>query len=389
MPEAENKKVAAATPKQAGTLAPAESTYYKSTLIKAQNTFMPMITKSIEEYGMELSQYQKTCVLMSIQKVGELLKTNGLQFKDVDTSNLSQILTTVATLKLNAVSQPRECYFQLRNQAVEVNGQKQYIKTIELGIEGAGNDAILRNFGVEVKSVRTPLIVREGDEYTLPYFDGTKMVPPTWKPKSLSGKVMLVIYIIEKTDGTYEYAMADRESVAVNLKAHISNNLLRVPDNIKNPILEKIENMSLEEMLNNKELHGKVTYTGYGNKEVQTTIISPAWLGAAREAMIERKMRNNAIKKYPKSFDCELAADGYESTFEDYDQYRESSKAKPDPFDVIETEVNESSNTNTVNPDVLDNETNTPDTQQTSDSAPKNDQVEPASAQKAEEEMPY
>ena len=55
----------------------------------------------------------------------------------------------------------------------------------------------------------------------------------------------------------------------------------------------------------------------------------------------------------------------------------------------IEAEVNESANTSAVNPDVLDEQPNTSDTAKTSDSAPKNDQVEPASAQKAEEEMPY
>ena len=47
-------------------------------------------------------------------------------------------------------------------------------------------------------------------------------------------------------------------------------------------------------------------------------IMSPAWRAPhSREAMILRKMRNNAIKKIPKDFSDAFMAKAYESTFED------------------------------------------------------------------------
>ena len=43
----------------------------------------------------------------------------------------------------------------------------------------------------------------------------------------------------------------------------------------------------------------------------------------SREAMIERKMMNNATKKYPKNFSNTFVREAFENTFEDYEQYRE------------------------------------------------------------------
>jgi hypothetical protein len=303
---------------------------FKSALVKQQDVYMNMVTSSMKDYQLDLSNEDRGNVLAAIGKINELLTSNGMTFKDVDQSNLGQILTTVAVLKLNPNAQPSEIYFQLRNKKIG----NEFTKVIEMGIQGAGNDAILRHYGVDVKSVMNPFIVHEGDELTLPYFDGEKMVGFTWKPKSYHGKVTAVVYVINKTDGTREYAIADRESVADNLRAHISNNLMAVAEETKNPILEKIMNMSLDEMLNDASLKGSLPTT-YG-KTVK--IISPAWLGSQREAMIERKMRNNAIKKYPKNFSNSLQSNGYESTYEDYDQYRTQAKKEVNPLDVVEAE---------------------------------------------------
>ena len=362
---------------------------FKSYLVKSQDIYLGMVTTQMEEYKLELSNYQRNCVLSALGKINDVLSQKGLLFKDVDQSNLGQILTTVATLKLNPSATPREVYFQLRNVKVG----DDWKKVIEMGIEGAGNDAILRNYGVNVKSVMTPFLIREGDDFSYPYFDGEKMCPITWHPKSYYGKIIRVVYVINKTDGTTDYAISEREEVANNLKAHIINNLRSVPEDVKNPILEKIENMTLDELLNDTSLR-KVSYKDKTyNKETKTydirdnsvSAISPAWYqSSSREAMIERKMRNNAIKKYPKNFDNALAQNGYESTYDDYDQYREK-KAAPNPIDVVDAEFEENKATTKANPILM---TNCPSNEQIVHNEPKNEQIGHDS-QQVVDENPY
>ena len=353
---------------------------FKTALIKAETTYIEMVTESMSSYKLPFTEYQKTCVMGAIQKIYELLQTKGLDFKKVNQSNLSQILSSVAALKLNPVATPRECYFQLRNVK---QADDTYIQTVEMGIEGAGNDAILRNFGVDVKSVMPPFIVHDGDELSLPFFDGEKMTGLTWKPKTLSGKVTAVIYVISKEDGSRDYAMADRESVAENLKAHIINNLRAVPDNVKNPILDKIENMTLDEMLSDKSLREKVKYTAY-NKNLEVTPISPAWTSpSSREAMIERKIRNNAIKKYPKNFGSDLASTGYENTYEDYDQYREAPQ-RVNPIDAVDAEFEEKAQKETIKPVEIPTAVNNPTNEEIAHNEP-NSQTTPSDL----EDMPF
>lgn len=346
---------------------------FKSALVKVQDTYMEMVTSQMKDYHLDLTDYQRSCTLSAIAKINELLSNNAMTFNSIDQSNLGQILTTVATLKLNPSATPREVYFQTRKVKTDEKDSKGnfvYKTIIEMGIEGSGNDAILRNFGVDVKSVMTPFLIREGDEFEYPYFDGEVMQPIKWRMKSLSSKIKMVVYVITKKDGTRDYAMADRESVAENLKAHIINNLRDVDDETKNPILEKIENMTLDEMLNDLSLrkikYQKKTWNESIKKweyfEATKSVISPAWYqSSSREAMIERKMRNNAIKKYPKNFGSQLASVGYESTFEDYEQYNEkdSNKAKPNPIDAIDVEVNEKQGSTKANPILMaDSSTN-------------------------------
>lgn len=99
-------------------------------------------------------------------------------------------------------------------------------KEIELGIEGDGNDAILRQFGVNVKKVHPVWKVREGDIFSYPKHRGLETVPPEWEEVGQSLKVVRVVYPVEMNDGSVEYLIAERESVKTNLFAHIRNNLM-------------------------------------------------------------------------------------------------------------------------------------------------------------------
>lgn len=310
-----------------------ENTTYKTALIKQSETYTNMLTDSFSQMNMEFTPYKKVCALNAVIKMDELLRSESMDWKSINSSNITQILEQITLLDINIAASPREGYILLRK---DKNADGNYTVKFEFGIEGNGNDALLRKYGVDVADLKGPYVVREGDEFTYPYFDGEKMNPPTWHPKSYFKKATKIFYIITKKDGSKEYLISEREEVVKNLQAHISNNLMWVPDNIKQPILEKISNMSLEQILNDKTLR-KVSYTDSYGKEKTTTIISSAW-GAAHssEEMIIRKMKNNATKKYPKDFTSSYMSKAYEETFEDYDQYRQvEQKVKTDITDTV------------------------------------------------------
>ena len=63
-----------------------------------------------------------------------------------------------------------------------------YIRQFEFGIEGDGNDAILRTYGVDINKVHNCWIIREGDEFSYPSFNGLELSPPKWVTKILCWK---------------------------------------------------------------------------------------------------------------------------------------------------------------------------------------------------------
>ena len=322
----------------------------QSAIAKYSGIYDTQIANMAKDCDLELSQSQKLSVTTGAQQIFSLCKSQGIDVKDLDQSNVAQVLFNLAMLNVNPNAVPHECYLMIR--------KNKSGPTIELGLEGDGNDALVRKYGVGVKSLSSPFVVREGDEFTYPYFDGEKMCPPTWKIKSLSAKPILVFYTLVKTDGTVEYLMADRESVAVNLRAHIANNMMSVTKKSKEEIINKIENMTLDQMLKDTSLRtAKLTISKYDTttrkyitEEVDVNLISPAYTGPAREEMIIRKMRNNCLKKYPKSFDTAFLSKAYESTFED------NVVTHTDAQEIVDVEYNEKNNTE-ENKSVLVNET--------------------------------
>lgn len=300
---------------------------YKTLLAKQTNVYTNMLVTTMDELNIEYTDYQKICVANAISKLSQVLRDKKLTIKDLNQDEITSYLMKVAMLQVNATAIPNEMYVAIRNvYDVETKTSRP---SIDFGLEGNGNDAILRRFGVGVKKVDNPLIIREGDEFTYPYFDGTKMQPITWKPKSFTNKVIAVCYIVEKTDGSVEYLISEREGVAKNLKAHISNNLLTKRD-IRQTIIDKIADYSLEQL--------------FADKDIQE-YISPAWKsGSSKEDMILRKMMNNATKKYPKNFENAFITEAYESTYEDYDQYKKVNTGEQFDFTTPEEVVEEIEN---------------------------------------------
>jgi len=191
-------------------------------------------------------------------------------------------------------------YFQLRNKYM--NGT--WVKVVEMGVEGDGNDALLRNFGVNIQEVAKCWEVMEGDEFEYPKRKGFTVTPPEWTPKGLSSKTIRVVYPVLLASGREEYLISERDSVKVNLLAHVRQNLLNETFGIvtkKNDATAEQKALikaKKEEIL--APLRACETVDDMLKVEAAKPYMSAAWLDNP-EAMIVRKMRNNAIKRFPKS----------------------------------------------------------------------------------------
>lgn len=299
----------------------AEKREFNTNLSVWTNTMTELVTKDFNECGVNFDEYSKQCAMASMTNIYQLIKSSGEDISKMDTSNLREIVGQCASLKLNANAVPRECYFQMRKKKIG----NSYVQTIEMGIEGDGNDAILRNFGENVKMVYPVWMVKEGDKFVYPKHKGVELEPPEWEPVGKSEKTARVVYPVQLNDNSIQYLIAERQSVMVNLFAHVRNNLMnetfgvcenryKATDKQKEEIKAKKEIIfdalrkckTVEEMLECQEAR---------------PFISAAWLDTP-ESMIDRKMRNNAIKKFKKNYDT-MAQRSFLQIDETYQQAQE------------------------------------------------------------------
>lgn len=273
-----------------------------------------MIANQLKGHNIQMTDYQRMCVMSASQNMYELIQQNNINPNKI-ANDISNILMTVTSLQLNANAQPSEVYFQTRN--VYDKNTKQKHMTIEMGIEGDGNDAILARFGRNVKHVYTVWIVRKGDKYVPSKRKGIHVTDPEWEPGDDSeSEVTDVVYPIEfwtddnKSNSTVEYYSTTRELVKPNLLAHMLNNIMgerwgkdKKPgeyEEHRNKIKQFFKEHTLDEILDDPSMAKN---------------ISPAWKEPqSREQMIIRKMRNNIVKKIPKDFSNGLAVQSYEET---------------------------------------------------------------------------
>lgn len=185
---------------------------------------------------------------------------------------------------------------------------------------GNAYEIMTSRFGVNVKTVHPARIVHEGDELVLPQYEGLTATPLKHKTtlKGLDGKAIAIYYIIEKTDGTLEYAISTREQVANNLKAQILNASLRDANANRGELMKKLEGMSLDDILCDDSL---------------AVWVSPAYRSpASREQMIITKMKKNALLHYTRDLGNKNPV-AYEKVNSDIDRNDDM---------VVSTEVEES-----------------------------------------------
>ena len=295
---------------------------------KAQEYYMAEIGTIANNNKVSLDAEQVTCGNNMISAMFNQAAKAGASLNSFDRNEIIQILQKATMLRLNIAAEPHECYLITRNQKVG----DSWVKKFEFGIEGDGNDKLLRKYGVDVKKVHKFWVVREHDEFTYPSFNGLEITPPTWKPKDYYSKIVRVVYPIEKTDGTIEWNIAEREEVRINLLAHINQNIMKNKDYTeatRAKLTERIANMTLYELFADQEC---------------LKIMSPAWAAPhSRESMILRKMRNNATRRYPKEFSSAFQELTYAETIDDTPR-----DARIDAEAALEAEVEQHAGTEQI-----------------------------------------
>ena len=322
---------------------------FTTALSQWSNELTGLVTRDFNACGVQFDEYSKQCAMAAMTSIWQLVKDSD-KVKDLnslDTSNLREIVGQAASLKLNANAVPRECYFQLRTKNVGGN----FFQVVEMGIEGDGNDAMLRNYGENVDTVYPCWLVKEGDVFEYPKHKGIEMTPPEWEEKGLSQKVVRVVYPLKLKDGTFQYLIAERDGVKTNLFAHVRNNLMNETFGIlkgtnskgkaktrydATPEEKKQIDAKKEEIYD--ALRKCVTVDEMLSCEIAKPYISAAWLDTP-ESMIVRKMRNNAVKKYRKDFNS-MAKQSFNQLDETYVavQNEIAENANSEDF-IVDTEV--------------------------------------------------
>ena len=323
----------------------AQKQEFTTALSNWTNTITGLVTRDFEQCGVEFDEYSKRCAMSAMSGIFQLVQnTDKAEMSDLNTSNLREIVEQCASLKLNANAVPREVYFQLRSK--QINGE--WKKVVEMGIEGDGNDALLRQFGNEVAKVHPCWIVKEGDEFIRPKRVGMEITPPSWEQKGLSEKVVAVVYPVQLTNGSIEYLIAERESVKTNLIAHIRNNMMNetfgvCKDRYKATPEQK---QKIKEMKNQilSDVRSCETLDDMLKCPSAQPYISAAWLDTP-EQMITRKLRNNAIKKFPKDMNSMAnhsllqLDEGYKASREEIAENENSEPFEVDEGNVVDSEA--------------------------------------------------
>lgn len=311
---------------------------YRTIVQKTNDALIPMVREQMAVNGIPADEYQVQCMSNAVMVINDLANNAGISISAVDRTSLVECLQQTATLRLNAFSQPRECYYITRKKK-QADGSWGIV--VEMGIEGDGNEAILRNFGHNVETVYPFWEIREDDEFAYPKYRGLEMEPPAWTPSG-SGKVVRVVYPIKFKDGSVRYFIGEREDVRVNLMAHINNNLMNETFGIAETRYKANVTQKKEIDAKKKELltlaKGKKLDEIFEIPELQQ-YISPAWGEDGRERMILRKMRNNVIKPIPKDFSNAMTLNMYNRASSDIDE--QPQRRTVTTVDLSESDYNE------------------------------------------------
>lgn len=314
----------------------------QQTRLSTTNSVIGVIESFSKARSLQLDDYQKTCGVNALNFVANTL-VDDISV-DLNRENVISVVQSLMYLRLNVAN----------GEVALITRNSKKGKTLEMQVMGTGYDALLRNFGLNIKKVHNAWLVREHDTYVPSEYVGLNRTEPTWKlggkDKKQRGKLVKVVYPIELKDGTIEYLEGEREDVKISLIAQAKQNMMRAKDKKEaENILRQMEELDLDELLDNPEWRDKEVVTKvYDNGKYidgSTRIFNDTYTGFSRENMIERKMRNHAIRKYPKNLDNVYIREAYEQTYEE-ERYNKPSKDNilETTQGALETETQEKAN---------------------------------------------
>lgn len=326
--------------------------------LAVQQQLLNELDKASQDFGVEFTPYGKRCAINAIAGLLMFTKQNGVELKDIDPTVLRLQIQNVGYTELNYAS--NEIYFDLRKNTVD--GKTTYQLAIKP--QGAGNEKLVRTYGVGLvkgTGLSRAILVHEGDELILPVYNGETVTPFKYTPKleNANKKVVAVIYIAKKIDKSVEYLYATRDSVKANIIAQIRQNAMysfkKVTGTYKNKFGKEIEKQELDTEARdafyehiNKLAESMTVDELLENEEVKEYINPTYTSGGSKEAMIIRKIMNNALKNYPKEYDNSMIAESVRNMWEENDPTVLERKNAKEVIATVDAELDEDLNDDTI-----------------------------------------
>ena len=283
----------------------------QASLMQRQQNYISSIADGMQNIIGKSTDYQRLCGYNILSQINFLLSKEGLDHTSpsVYKESINSAIKFAMVYGLNTDN--KEVFVILRN--TEVDGK--WLKAVECKPQYLGTLKIIREYGVNVKKVYPTWFVREGDEFTYPTMKGIEQVPPTWTMKNADGKVVRVVVPIQFNDGSVQYCIQERESVAVNIKAQIkqlvsTNSQYKAQ---KERYLTLMNDMTLDDLLNCDELK---------------PLINDTYTGISSEEMIKTKLVLNAVKRVAIDYSNAFVRELYEKTYDNANEYVKNHNAQ-------------------------------------------------------------
>ena len=221
-------------------------------MMSAQKNYIESISKGLNSLMGNMTPYQALCGYNILNSINTLLAKEGLDHTKrdrVDQGSINDAIKFAMVYQLNTDN--KEVFVIVRNVK---NKDGSWIKKVECKPQYKGQLKIVATFGRNVSKVYPEWIIRDGDDFTYPMMKGVEVVPPTWTKKSSEGKVVRVVVPIKYTDGFIDYRIAERESVATNIKAQIKQSLMGKDEKESARIIALAKDMTLDDLLADTKL---------------------------------------------------------------------------------------------------------------------------------------
>ncbi len=284
-------------------------------MMAVQKSYIDNIGKGLETLIGNITPYQALCGYNVLNKINTLLATEGLTHKadKVNNDSVNDAIKFAMIYQLNTDN--NEIFVIVRNKKNKAkdaygNDIEKWEKIIECKPQYKGQLKIISNYGRNVKKVYPEWVVREGDDFTYATMKGVEVIPPTWTRKDQDGKIIRVVVPVEYNDGFIDYRIAERESIATNIKAQINQSLITEKE--KDTVLKVktlMKDMSLDQLLADSTL---------------SPYINETYKGISSEEMIITKLVINATKRVPIDYKNAFSRELYEKTFDNADVYKKN-----------------------------------------------------------------